>query len=538
MWRRNLLLIAVCVLGGGAVAGSLLRADRPRAAKPSEPAGHETTDFGETIAKIDEEFQASWRAQGVASAPRADDLQIARRLSLGLTGTIPSLEEIRTLEAQPPAQRLDGWLSHLLGDRRTSDYLAERLARAFVGTENGPVLVYRRRRFVSWLSDRLHENTPYDVLVRQLISDTGLWTDSPAVNFITVTLRQGGDGRPDEARLAARTSRAFLGVRLDCVECHDDNLGGPWLQRDFHALAAFYSEARSSLTGIRDQRREYSYQLLHRDREEIVQPAVPFASDLLPTQGTRRQQLSAWVTDPGNKAFARAAVNRMWALMFGRPMIEPIDSVPLKGSFPPGLETLADDFVRHGYDLRRMVRLIASTQVFQQDSRADFEITEQHEKHWAVFPLTRLRPEQMAGALLQASSLTTIDADSNILVRLARFGQERDFVQRYGDFGDDEFGQHGGTIPQRLLVMNGQIVKERTEENLVANAATKIAVLAPDDGSAVDVAYLTLLSRPPTAEEREHFAARLAGTRDHLRNRQMEDVCWTLLNSTEFAWNH
>ena len=224
--------------------------------------------------------------------------------------------------------------------------------------------------------------------------------------------------------------------------------------------------------------------------------------------------------------------------MFGTPLFEAVDNVPLEGPFPPGLELLADDFVKHGYDLRRLIRVIAATDVFQRDSRADHDITRRHESHWAAFPLTRLRPEQVAGSLLQSSSLKTVDANSHIVVKFARATQEGNFVRRYGDTGEDEFAAHGGTIPQRLLLMNGNLVKEKTRENLVMNASTRIAALAPDNKTAVETAYLSVLTRRPTAAELQHFAAKLERTKSKQRARQLEDLFWTLVNSTEFSWNH
>ena len=129
------------------------------------------------------------------------------------------------------------------------------------------------------------------------------------------------------------------------------------------------------------------------------------------------------------------------------------------------MQLLADDFVAHGYDLQRLIRLIAASEAFQRDSRAEFEITEQHERAWAVFPLSRLRPEQMAGSLIQAASLTTINGQAHVIMRIAKFGQTNQFVRRYGDLGEDEFTDRGSTIPQRLLMMNGNLVKERTQAN-------------------------------------------------------------------------
>jgi hypothetical protein len=542
MWKRNFLFIGLCLFGFAVLAGGILQGGRAIEPTGFDPDIFESDDFRRTVDAVNREFQDDWKLAGLDAAPRAPDLTICRRLSLGLTGTVPSLEEIRQIEAQPDEQRVDWWVSRLLADRRYSDYVAERFARVFVGTEDGPFLVYRRRRFVTWLADQLAkagpDAVPYDEVVRELIANTGLWTDSPAVNFVTVTLDKNNDNAPDLNRLTRRVSRAFLGVRLDCVQCHDDNLGGDWLQADFHGLAAFFSDARMSPTGIRDRRKDYEFQFLGRDEAEVVPPNVPFYPELLDPSGPRRQQLARWVTHPDNKALARTTVNRVWALLFGTSMFETVDNIPLEGPFPPGLQTLADDFVEHGYDLRRLIRLIAATDAFQRDSRADHEITQPHEQHWAAFPLTRLRPEQVAGSLLQASSLTTIDAESNILVRIARAAQQGEFVRRYGDTGEDEFGAHGGTIPQRLLLMNGNVLKEKTKENLVLNASTRIAALAPDDAKAIETAYLSILTRRPTDMESRHFANRLGGAKQTQRNRRMEDVYWTLLNSSEFSWNH
>jgi hypothetical protein len=274
---------------------------------------------------------------------------------------------------------------------------------------------------------------------------------------------------------------------------------------------------------------------------------VPFYDELNNQQGSSREQLARWVTHPQNKPFARATVNRFWAMLFGRPLVEPIDDIPLEmpegEQYPPGLELLADDFVAHGYDVRRLIRLMAACEPMLVDSQADFEITPQHERHWAAFPLSRLRPEQMAGALIQSSSLTTINGDAHVILQVTMFGQTNQFVERYGDMGDDEFIARGGTIPQRLLMMNGELVKERTGENPIMNATSRIAMLTRKPAKQVEVAYLATLTRRPTETELAHFVARLQDTDGgdgdrRTRQEALEDLYWTLINSTEFSWNH
>lgn len=549
MWPRNLLFVSLCVVALTALAASLLHIEQPEAPAGLIVGRYEQDAYRDVVQQIDAEWQEHWLKANLEPAPRADDLTIARRLALSLTGTVPSFEEIRRLEELPSEQWMEWQLSSLLEDQRYADYFAERLARAYVGTENGPFLAFRRRRFLVWLAECLHENVSYDKIVRPLICDDGLWTDSPAVNFVTVTLDQNNNGQPDPIRLAGRTTRAFLGVRIDCLQCHDDNMerlnlgteDAPreGLQTDFHRLAAFFSETQSSLFGVDDNNKEaYKYTYLGEDEETIVPAIPPFSEELLPEEGTRRQQLAQWVTHPENKPFARAIVNRVWAMMFGKPLVEPIDDIPLSGEYPPGLETLAADFTAHQYDLQRLIRVIAGTQVYQRDSRADFQVEQKHEDAWAVFPLTRLRPEQMAGGIIQSASLKTIDANSHIFAKLGRFGSQTEFIKRYGDTGEDEFDERAGTIAQRLLMMNGELVKNRSKKDLVNNAATRIATLSPTNEKAVETAYLSVLTRRPSAAELEHFSARLKDTKDDARSECLEDLYWVLFNSTEFSWSH
>ena len=221
--------------------------------------------------------------------------------------------------------------------------------------------------------------------------------------------------------------------------------------------------------------------------------------------------------------------------MLGKPLVEPVDNLEADGQ-PPALKLLADDFAAHNFDLRRLIRIIASTQVFQMDSAAEHDITEVEEKAWAAFPMTRLRPEQVVGGVLQASSVTPLGAESHIVVRLIRYGDQNQFIQRYGDSGEDEFDGRGGTIPQRLLMMNGSLIHEKIKESPFT-AASRIAWMAPDDRHAVELAYLAVLSRRPTPAEADHFEKFLADPQMK-RSQQLEDVFWALINSTEFSWNH
>jgi hypothetical protein len=537
MWAKNLLFVAVVIGGVFALRASLFPLSTEARKVSFDPGPAKAEDFQAVARQVDDAFRKEWHDKGLSHAKPADDLAVMRRLSLSLTGSVPSLEEIRQFEAQPADNRLDGWANHLLNDRRFADYFAERLARAYVGTEDGPLVAYRKRRYLAWLSDELLKNTSYAEIVRQMISAQGLNTDKPAVNFIAATYDDNKKS-PDPEKLAIRVSRAFLGLRIDCAQCHDHFLEPAWKQTHFQALAAFFGQTTHAITNITDKGEgEYSFEDRVHGGTHTIDPAVPMLPELLPQEGTQRERLAAWVTHPDNVYFSRATVNRVWAMMFGRPLLRRIEAQTLDEAIPPALDMLAKDFASHGHDLKRLIMLIASTEVFRLDSTADFEITDAHDALLAVFPLTRLRPEQVIGSVIQAASVTTINQQSHVFTRLKRYFNERDFVKRYGDADDDEFGKSHGTISQRLLMMNGDLVDGKAKEELL-NASAQIAMFAPDDSAAVETAYLSVLTRRPTPKERDHFTAKLTGTTGDDRKRHLADMYWVLFNATELSWNH
>ena len=486
------------------------------------------------VTEIDAACEKAWGDKGVTPLGRANDLRVARRLSLSLTGAVPSLEEIRALQAGPEEGALDQFLERLLEDRRFADYFAERLSRAFVGDNEGPFLVFRRRRFEYWLSDRLADNTPYDEIVAGMVAGTGLWTDNPETNFITGHQR-------DPVRLTARTTRAFLGMRLDCAQCHDHPFAH-WKQADFEGLAAHYAGIEQSVRGITDSRapefKPGGMMMMGSDAPAAA-PAVPFAKEAMPDKGTRRERLAAWITSPRNEAFGKAIANRVWTMMFGTSLTRSgVDDIEGSERVVGVLGMLGRDFAANGHDLRRLIRVVARTRAFRMRAGdKDATNASQAADLYAAFPITKLRAEQIAGSVVQISQLRALDAESHILFRLMKAGNVSDFVKRYGDAGEDELREQKGTLMQQLVLMNGRIVRERIEANLLS-AAGRIAGLSPDDETRVRVSFLTVYAREPTPRELEHFTSLLADKKGQPRRHAMEDMLWAMVNATEFSWNH
>ncbi len=539
-WFGLLVLVAF----GYLVAGLSQPARGPEVAT-STPASV-SNSLASSLAELDQVWLDSLTKAQLESAPAADWLTVCRRMSLALVGSGMSLEEIRELEQLPQSIRETTHLESLLQDPRFHGYWGERWTRFLVGTDNGQFIVYRRRRFRIWLTEQFAANVRYDDLVRRLITAEGLWTDKPEVNFLTATF-DSNDNSPDPIRLAARTSRAFLGLRIDCLQCHNDFLGNvnlgdvqsprEGLQTDFHQLAAFFTSAKNNgLQGVRNGKANYQYKYLNADEEVDVEPSVPYSSELLPADGDPRSRLAAWITSPDNRQAARAAVSHVWALMYGRAAGEAVDNLPLDVEPNSSVEWLTDDFIDHQFDIRRLIRLIAQSKMFRVDSRAEIEVTAEMERAGAVFPLVRLRPEQVAGSIIQAARVKRTDRDSSLILQLQTITGNNDFVKRYGDIGEDEFTTDSVTITQRLMLMNGNMLRELTDSNPILNTTSHVNMFAADDGAATETVYLCVLNRYPTPEEKSHFVERLSTTKR--RERAIEDMMWVLLNSSELAWNH
>jgi hypothetical protein len=498
-------------------------------------------DLPAVVERVNALFQRQWAAAGVEPAPLADDLQVLRRLSLALHGTVPSLEEIRRFEADQAPQRLERWTLQLLNDNRFADYFAARLARSLIGAEQGQFILFRRDQFTNWLAEQIRQERPYDEIVRQMIADEGLWTGRPATNFITQAF---ADGNLDPNKLAGRTARAFLGQRIDCAQCHNHPFAD-WKQQQFEGLAACFAQARATPLGIHDDaQRRWEVEDRQTQEKRVVPAAVPFGDEWWPAEGSPRERLAAWVTHPQNRRLERAVVNRVWGLLFGRPYHAPVDDVPNPPE-PPDLDhdlldLLGHDFRAHRFSLKRLVQIIAAARPFRLASRHpayEFGIqAELVEQSWAAFPLVRLRPEQMIGAMVQAASIKTIDQNSHLFTRLLRLIRENDFLKEYGDLGEQELEDRSGTIPQALLRMNGRFAAEISDANIL-NAPGRLTGMAPSDEDCVNLAYLCCLTRYPTPAEREYFCAELKAHRQQ-RGSVVEDLYWTLFNSPEFCWNH
>ncbi|MFM7163743.1 MAG: DUF1549 domain-containing protein [Planctomycetaceae bacterium] len=529
------LLLSAVVQTAGSVEAPL----SPPAAVPADQ------QLDTAVAQLNQYFQQRWQQAGLQPAVQADELTVFRRVSLALFGCVPALAEIKAFQQDQQPNRLDRWIVRMLQDDRFGRYFADRLARSLTGVEQGPLFIFRRDRLRDWLAEQLLADASWGRMTRDLIAAEGLWTDQPAANFITIARLENEE--LDEVKLAGRTARAFLGQRIDCAQCHDHPFDPQWKQRHFEGLAAWYCQATVSLAGVTDFDRDKNqlpvvYKVAEPGKDQqsgrTVDPAVPFNEDWLPATGSLRSRLATWVTHPDNRRFERAIANRIWGLMVGRPLLDPVDDLPHpEDSAPPdALDLLGAEFRRRGEKLSVLIRLIALSQPWQLSSESpeqDLQLLRQQQDHWAVFPLVRLRPEQVIGSLFQAGRVRMVDQNSHPLIRFQKLTSENDFIQEYGDAGEDELNAQSGTITQSLLKMNGRFTADSLKVDLLSGPA-ELLQLSPDDATIIENSFLMCLTRRPSAEEQQYFLEQLKDN----RNQAVEDLFWALFNSPEFSWNH
>jgi len=510
-----------------------VRSPQNQAAAPS------TAEMAATVTKLDAHFALHWKEAEFEPAAKADDLVLLRRVSLALVGTVPSLEEIREFTADSAPDRLQRWTARFIADRRFVDYFGFSLAGAFIDLKNDDLEIAPRLRFVAWIGEGIQRGVPWNEMARQIIASRGALADEPGATMVAAEFDAGKSEAAE--RLAARTSRALLGQRIDCAQCHDHPFAD-WTQGQFEGLAAYFSQASYRNAVIQDdQRTSLVIDDTRNNVKRTVQPAVPFEPAWVPADGLLREQLAAWLAHPDNRRFRRAIANRLWGALFGRPLVEPVDDLsdPPSLEEPDALDFLADELAAHGHDLRRLIHVIVASRPFQLESShpglADVVLTPKLEKSHAVFPVTELDAHQLIRSMQQATAIGTILPErENTYVQLRRVESRYRFARDYEhEFSDGE--EAADTVPQATRRLSGYVIRGLSRSSFWGATGRIAAFSSAEVG--IDQAFIACLSRHPTQDEATYFLSQ-SGKNMNQRSRALQDVYWTLFNSAEFCWNH
>jgi hypothetical protein len=509
---------------------------------------------------IDRRISERWESEGLKPAPAADDYEYFRRLSLDLRGVIPTPDEIRAFAADAdPAKRektVDAWLR----SDAFAAWWSRRWADDLTLYPTGKVQVVHGL-FRDWLRDAVRSNMPYDRFAKRLLTAKGPSDLDPAVGFLAAGLFNAKEeGSKD---IVERTARVFLGMQIRCAECHDHPFDD-WTQQDFLGMAAFFWQARSEVRGGGGTESQIGMIVDDATRGEpgiaggdkaVKKPEEPKTGK---TPGPAKQSLGPRYKSTGeglrenesrraafarlltaDRQFARAAVNRHWGLLLGRGLIHPLDgfSAGRKPSHPELLEELSDEFIRSGYDVRKLMRSIVLSKPYQLSSRRP-GAEESAARLFTQAPVAPLLPEQLFDSVVRATG----------------FDESKPGPKGKGGGGGDSFREAffrefkasvaaneppvpvtDPTISQALYFLNGELVARGTS----AAAEFRLARLLErekDGAKRLEELFLMTLSRPPKTRESEALLARVRKAGD--APRIYEDIFWALLNSTEFVTRH
>lgn len=559
--RGNLLAGLIVAIFCATIVVSLqpagLEADQPasgRASSAKVASGNETPDVTAAIARIDEQISAVWTARHITPSPAADDAQFLRRVTLDLIGRIPSLSEARSFLDDSSVDKRSRLIEQLLA---SSEYAAHwshvwgRLLMPEAGTN--PQARSLAPGFETWLGEKLAKNAGYDQIVRELLttpigrnSAADAEPGSPLAGNVAAYY-QAKDASPEN--LASGTARVFLGIRLECAQCHDHPFAS-WKREQFWGYAAFFASIQKQTQGdvivpageVADR-----WELAIPGTERIAPASYPDGTFPVRKYRVRgRQTLADWMTSAKNPYFARATVNRLWCYFFGRGLIDPVDDMVAgdsRSSHPELLDTLARDFAQRHFDLKFLIRAIVSSRAYQLASLAGGAGGDDPAM-FARMPLRGLAAEELLGSLRQAIAPTP--GPASLAPAAAESPNPRpvfdeEFASRFSSLGDRPT-DGASSILRALALMNGRMIAEqltfdRSETLAGLLRAPPLAVEAQ-----IETLYLAALSRKPTAAEIERGKTYVVkGTNDigeQGRKDALVDLFWMLLNSSEFMFNH
>ena len=484
---------------------------------------------------IDQAVTAKLTSEKVPPSSRADDAEFLRRITLDITGVIPSAERVTAfLDSKDPAKRAK-LIDELLASPQYGRHMADVWQHLMLPHDSDNRRL-QAAPFVTWLEESFNKNQSWDHIVRELITATGSEEESPAVTYFLAN--------PTVDKQTDSVARLFLGVQLQCAQCHNHPFT-KWKQDEYWGMAAFFMKVRPERVA-KAAKNGNSPTLTEGGKGKP--PRLPDSARTVPAKFFQGEQprldrnapyrpvLADWMVSPKNKFFARAMVNRTWGQLFGRGFINPVDDMREDNapSHPELLAELSEAFVASGFDVKLLIKAICLSETYNRTSRptADNDKDAILFSHVAVKPLT---PEQLYDSL-------------NVVLGTPRGGERKGGKPKAGGkginagpreqfiafFATDEGAlateYHAG-IPQALRLMNAP---QMNNTNAVAASFLRGG---RSPAQVIEEIYVATLARRPTAEETKRMTAYVEKHSGEPRQ-AYGDIVWAILNSSEFALNH
>lgn len=523
-----------------------------QAAMPSVPSATSTP----TLARTTEALRVAHKVdvfidQGLSKAkatanPIAEDSAFLRRVTLDLLGRIPNVNDSRRFVSDRSAEKREQAIERLLESPAYVNHMTGIWLQLLVPEANADFQKrYLAQGMQRWLRKHFADNTGYDKMVHELVS---LPMDNPerGMQFRYYDQSQSSpmsfyyakQGKPDD--VAAGIARLFLGVRLECAQCHNHPFG-KWTREEFWSQASFFAGLKGQAQG------DFFYGPLTEvsDRRELNIPNTDRVAQAKFLDGTTpkwkfkvsaRTTLADWMVTKDNPFFAKAMVNRMWAHFFGIGLVDPVDDIvdDNPASHPELLNYLAKEFAEHDFDIKFLIRAITMSKTYQRSSTVD--TTKPVDiRLFARMPVKGLTSDQLYDSLVEAAGIRD---RQNFQQRLFSFGSQRQtFTEKFT--AQDKMTEHHTSITQALTMMNNQLIATATNPDQGQTLGAIVSSTFMKAPAKVEALFLAALSRKPTPDELAKFTRYVEkGGVNSSEKKALGDVFWALLNSTEFKFNH
>ena len=502
---------------------------------------------------IDELVFAKLKKVGMPPSPVCDDATFLRRVTIDVAGRLPTADETRAFLADTDPAKRDKWIDRLLDGTDYADYFANKWSAVLRNKrKEGPSAARATIAFHDWVRDSLLSNKPYDQFVREVIAASGEVSHNPAVAWYRQV--------KEPANQLEDTAQLFLGLRLQCAQCHHHPFE-KWSQQDYYGFAAFFSRVGRKPGPVQGEEvifhRRGGASATNPKSKQTVRPAGlgAAAPDLQPDDDPRLA-LADWLTSKDNPFFARSLVNRYWKHFFGRGIVDPEDD--MRETNPPTnpelLDALAAHFVKSNYDLKDLVRTVCRSTVYQLSALPNGHNAVDRQNFSRYYP-KRLTAEVLYDAV---NELAGARSQFNGLPPGTRAVQLPDNSFNAANYFLTVFGRPEGSsscecersqdasLAQSLHLINAKDIQEKLAGNEGRPAQLAADDKRPDDAK-VEELYLRAFSRKPEPDElsaaKAYIEKKVASKKADqdakaVRKQAYEDLVWALINTKEFAFNH
>jgi len=486
---------------------------------------------------IDELVHAKLKKLRITPSAVCDDATFLRRAYLDLTGTLPAPDEVKKFVDDPSTPKRTHLIESLLQRKEFTDLWVMKWAELLqIRSRNDEFSYKAALQYYNWLQDKLGSNVPISTIVQELVTATGSTLKNPAASYYQI--------QRDTLKTAENTAQVFMGMRVQCAQCHNHPFDR-WTMNDYYGFAAFFPQIGRK--GGEDPRESIIFdrgdgEVKHLVTGKTMKPKFLGGDEPEIKNGeSRRAVLAKWLASPENPYFARNLANIIWAHFMGKGIIDPVDDVRVSNppSNPELIEKLAAKFTEYGYDFRRLVRDICASRTYQLSTRPN-DTNAQDDRNFAKAAIRRVRAEVLLDCI---SEVTDTKDKFQGLPRGARAVQIADgntssyFLTTFGRATRETVCscevKTEPNLSQALHLLNGSTVNDKVQDGGVVKALFK-AGKKPDE--IIEDLYMRCLSRKPASDELTDLQKFLVDAKDP--EPVLNDLFWSLLNSKEFIFNH